>query len=65
MANELDTELPKAVRKVSHFSTPVGDEELEFIKAIEEWKTRNVQRYPSWTEVFAVFKSLGYSKSDK
>lgn len=49
-------------RKTSRFSTPVDEEELDFIKAIEAYKRENGQPFPSWTEVLAVLKTLGYRK---
>lgn len=52
-----------STRRKSHYSTPVEDEELEFIQAIEAFKKENGQPFPSWSEVLRVLKELGYSKS--
>ncbi len=38
------------------------DDETEFILAMEEFMTRNRRRFPTFTEVLAVAKSLGYRK---
>ena len=60
-----DTEIavaPGSGRKVSHYATPVEDEELEFIQAIEAFKSETDQPFPSWSEVLQVLKSLGYVK---
>ena len=64
MANRGKTaEVKKPTRKVSRFSTPVEEEELEFIQAIEEFKQREQQPFPSWTQVLGVLKGLGYRKA--
>ena len=50
-------------RRVSHYATPVEEEEFEFIQAIERFKAEHDQPFPSWTEVLAILKSLGYTKA--
>ena len=65
--SQTNTETPESSseptsRRKSHFSTPVEDEELEFIQAIEDFKKENGQPFPSWSEVLQVLKGLGYSK---
>jgi hypothetical protein len=37
-------------------------DELEFIQAIDEYKRKRQRNFPTWREVFHVFKSLGYRK---
>ena len=37
-------------------------DELEFIQAIEQFKKRYQRRYPTWSEVLVVLKSLGYRR---
>ena len=59
---EIATTTPSSGRKVSHYATPVEDEELEFIQAIEAFKSESGQLFPSWSEVLQVLKSLGYHK---
>ena len=39
-----------------------GDEELEFLKAMQEHIKRTGQRFPPYTAVLRVLKSLGYEK---
>ncbi len=46
----------------SQFSTPVDEESLEFIKAIEAYKEEKGRPFPSWTEVLLILKNLGYRK---
>ena len=42
-----------------------SEDEMEFIKAIEEYKKRADRRFPTWSEVLHVVKSLGYRKVDQ
>ena len=44
---------------------PVNQEELEFLKAIEEFKKKEDKLFLSWTEVLSIVKDLGYSRSVK
>ena len=46
----------------SKFSTAVGEEALDFIKAIEDYKAAKERPFPSWTEVLQIVKSIGYRK---
>ena len=46
----------------SQFSTPVDEEALEFIKAIEAYKEEKGRPFPSWTEVLLILKNLGYRR---
>ena len=39
-------------------------EELEFVKAIEQYKKEKGQNFLSWTEVLNIVKDLGYAKSE-
>jgi len=36
---------------------------LEFINALNDYKTRQQRPFPTWSEVFKVFLSLGYKRS--
>jgi hypothetical protein len=38
------------------------DEEILFIRAMERWMKINKVRFPQFTDVLAVAKSLGYRK---
>jgi hypothetical protein len=40
-------------------------EQLEFIRAIEQFKKRYQRRYPTWSEILLVLKSLGYTRVSK
>ncbi len=37
--------------------------EMEFLKAIEEYKRRSGRMFPTWSEVLEVIRELGYTKS--
>jgi hypothetical protein len=37
-------------------------EEVEFMKAMDRYKRDNRRPFPTWSEVFNVFRSLGYHK---
>jgi len=58
----------KAARKPerkSRFSTPVNEDHLEFIKAIEEYKAEKGRPFPAWTEIFQIIHALGYRKVEE
>lgn len=38
-------------------------DEIEFMRAIEEFKRRERRKFPSWCEVLAVLMALGYRKA--
>lgn len=40
----------------------MNDEQFEFLMAIDQYKKENNKPFPTWTEVFAVMKALGYRK---
>ena len=40
----------------------MNEEQLEFLKAIDEYKRVNNRPFPTWTEVLEVIKALGYRK---
>jgi hypothetical protein len=40
----------------------LSSEELQFIKAIEKYKTENQKHFLSWTEVLKIVKDLGYKR---
>lgn len=50
------------VERKSRFSTAVDGEAMEFIKSIEDYKTKKGRSFPSWTEVLLIIKSMGYRK---
>jgi hypothetical protein len=55
---------PKTSRteRVSQFTTPVDDETMDFIQAIERFKSDHGRAFPTWTDVLKVVKNLGYEK---
>ena len=40
----------------------MNEEQLEFIKAIDEYKRANQKPFPTWTEVLDLVLYLGYRK---
>lgn len=40
----------------------LNQEELEFVRAIENFKKQNDKLFLSWTDVLGVAKGLGYSR---
>lgn len=40
----------------------MNEEQLEFIKAVDEYKRVNNRPFPTWTEVLDVMLYLGYRK---
>ena len=38
------------------------DDQFEFLRALDEYKSVNKRPFPSWTEVLDVIKALGYRK---
>ena len=43
----------------------LSSEELQFIKAIEKYKSEHNKHFLSWTEVLKIVKELGYRKIPK
>jgi hypothetical protein len=41
---------------------PLTPDELEFINALNAYKTRHDRPFPTWSEVLHVLKALGYRK---
>lgn len=37
-------------------------DEVEFMRAMDEYKRKNGRMFPTWSEVLEVVRSLGYSK---
>ena len=40
----------------------MNEEQLDFIKAVDEYKRVNDRRFPSWTEVLDIVLYLGYRR---
>ena len=43
----------------------LSSEELQFIKAIEKYKSENNKHFLSWTEVLKILRELGYKKTSR
>jgi len=41
------------------------DDQIEFVKAMDEYKRKNKRPFPMWSEILFVIKSLGYMKPEK
>jgi len=39
-----------------------GDEEVEFMRAMDEYKRRAGRQFPTWSEVLEVLRAIGYRK---
>jgi hypothetical protein len=55
------TEHRKVERRINEY--PMSDEELEFIKAVNDYKQRYNKPFPTWSEILHILKGLGYEKS--
>ena len=50
-------------RRISERNAALYDAEtVEFIQAIDAFRRRYAKSFPAWSEVLAIFKSLGYRK---
>lgn len=39
-----------------------SDEEIEFMKSMDDYKRQSGRQFPTWSEVLEVMRSLGYRK---
>jgi hypothetical protein len=39
------------------------DEEVEFMRAMDDYKRRSGRQFPTWSEVLEVIRDLGYRKT--
>lgn len=39
-----------------------SDDEIEFMKAMDDYKRKSGRMFPTWSEVLEVVRALGYSK---
>jgi hypothetical protein len=53
----------KVERRINEY--PMSDEELEFIKAVNEYKQRYNKPFPTWSEILHILKGIGYEKSER
>jgi hypothetical protein len=42
-----------------------SDEEIAFMKAMDQYKRANRRPFPTWSEVLEVLRSLGYRKTEE
>jgi hypothetical protein len=47
-------------RRINEY--PMTDDELEFIRAIADYKERYSKPFPTWSEILHILRSLGYVK---
>ncbi|MEM8883850.1 MAG: hypothetical protein AAGD14_07275 [Planctomycetota bacterium] len=50
----------KVERRINEY--PLQPEVLEFINAVNEFKSTHQKPFPTWTEIFQIFKDLGYTR---
>jgi len=56
-----DGDRRKVERRINEY--PLKPEVLEFINAINEFKSVNQKPFPTWTEIYEILLGLGYRKS--
>ena len=52
----------KVERRINEY--PMSNEELNFIKAVNDYKQRYNKPFPTWSEILHILKSIGYEKVD-
>lgn len=50
----------KVERRINEYR--LSPEVLEFINAVNDFKSVHQKPFPTWSEIFAIFRSLGYRK---
>ncbi|MHC4973811.1 MAG: hypothetical protein ACYTG3_15920 [Planctomycetota bacterium] len=55
-----DTERRKVERRINEYR--LSPEVLEFINAVNDFKSVHQKPFPTWSEIFTIFLSLGYRK---
>ena len=66
MRRQMDREITehrKVERRINEY--PMTDEELEFIKAVNEYKQLYNKPFPTWSEILHILKSIGYEKKSQ
>ena len=53
---------PAEIEGVAEMLESLSTEQLEFIKAIENYKNEKKKRFLSWSEVLNILENLGYQK---
>lgn len=59
----LEGERRKVERRINEYV--LEPQVLEFINAVNEFKTRQQKPFPTWSEIFRIFVGLGYRKTDE
>ncbi|MHC4135019.1 MAG: hypothetical protein ACYTDU_15690 [Planctomycetota bacterium] len=58
-----DTERRKVERRINEYR--LSPEVLEFINAVNDFKSVHQKPFPTWSEIFAILTSLGYRKVEE
>ena len=58
-----DTERRKVERRINEYR--LSPEVLEFINAVNDFKSIQQKPFPTWSEIFTIFTSLGYRKVEE
>ena len=55
---------PESLRKpVATRPDEMAEDVLEFITAIDDYKRKHEKPFPTWSEVFEIFRDLGYERA--
>ena len=57
-----EAERRKVERRINEYR--LQPDVLEFINAVNEFKSVNQKPFPTWSEIFEIFTSLGYRRTD-
>jgi len=58
-----EAERRKVERRINEYR--LSPEVLEFINAVNDFKSVNQKPFPTWSEIFSIFISLGYRKVEE
>jgi hypothetical protein len=53
----------KVERRINEY--PMSNEELNFIKAVNDYKQRYNKPFPTWSEILHILKGIGYEKTKR
>jgi hypothetical protein len=56
------TQHPRPERNINDY--PLSTDELEFINAINDYKSKFARPFPTWSEILHVLRTLGYIRLD-
>lgn len=56
------TQHPRPERNINDY--PLSTDEVEFINAINDYKTKFNRPFPTWSEILHVLRTLGYLRAD-